>query len=110
MINNKDVIIISSIDWNFNWQERYYFREPVRLLKGTRLDVEISYDNSSDNANNPSSPPKRVTFGEQSTDEMGSMSLELAPVREPDLPEYTRAVQQHLVGSVLNLAGRRRLR
>jgi hypothetical protein len=106
--SKKDLMKIP--DWNFNWQERYYFREPVRLLKGTRLDVEISYDNSSDNANNPSSPPKRVTFGEQSTDEMGSMSLELAPVREPDLLEYTRAVQQHLVGSVLNLAGRRRLR
>jgi hypothetical protein len=106
--SRKDLMNIP--DWNFNWQERYYFREPVRLSKGTRLDVEIAYDNSTDNPNNPSSPPKRVTFGEQSTDEMGSMSLEIAPVRERDLPEYTRAVQQHLVSSVVNLAGRRRLR
>jgi mono/diheme cytochrome c family protein len=106
--SRKDLMHIP--DWNFNWQERYYFREPVRLSKGTRLDVEIAYDNSTDNPNNPSSPPKRVTFGEQSTDEMGSMSLEIAPVRERDVPEYTRAVQQHLVSSVVNLAGRRRLR
>jgi hypothetical protein len=43
-------------NWNFNWQERYYFRTPVRLPKGTRLDVEISYDNSTGNPSNPSNP------------------------------------------------------
>src|SRR5262249_51716702 len=62
-------------DWKFNWQEGYYFKEPVRLPKGTRVDVEIAYDNSSANPTNPSDPPKRVTFGQQSTDEMGAMTI-----------------------------------
>ena len=83
-------------DWKFNWQERYYFNEFIRLPKGTRLDVQITYDNSTGNISNPSNPPKRVTFGEQSTDEMGSMTIEFVPVNAKDLPTFTAAVQQHV--------------
>jgi hypothetical protein len=93
-------------DWKFNWQERYYFSTPVRLPKGTRVDVEISYDNSTGNASNPSSPPKRVTFGEQSTDEMGSVTIEIVPVNEADLPQYAIAVQTHLQDAIANLIRR----
>ena len=95
-------------DWKFNWQERYYFdgKTPVRLPKGTRIDVEISYDNSSSNPNNPNNPPKRVTFGEQSTDEMGSVTIEIVPVNQTDLPVYANAVQAHLQQSVANLVRR----
>ncbi len=56
--------------WDYNWQETYFFKEPVRLKKGTRLDVEAIYDNSAKNPNNPFDPPRRVTFGEQTTNEM----------------------------------------
>jgi hypothetical protein len=101
--SRRDLIEIP--DWDFNWQERYYFKEPVRLAKGTRLEVEIAYDNSSQNPSNPNSPPKRVTFGQQSTDEMGSMSIEVVAVRERDLPEFARALQQHLQDAVRNGLG-----
>jgi hypothetical protein len=89
-------------DWRFNWQERYYFREPVRLPKGTRIDVEIAYDNSSGNPSNPSVPPKRVRFGQQSSDEMGSVTIEFIPVNERDLPQYAAEVRRHLQRSVVN--------
>jgi hypothetical protein len=89
-------------DWKFNWQERYYFKDFVKLPKGTRLDVEISYDNSSDNLSNPNNPPKRVTFGEQSTDEMGSITIEMVAADERDLPQYATAMQQHLQEVLLN--------
>jgi hypothetical protein len=56
--------------WNFNWQDDYRFAQPFTLPKGTRLEVTASYDNSADNPANPSSPPKRVTWGEGTTDEM----------------------------------------
>ena len=75
-------------------------KTPVRLPKGTRIETEIAYDNSKDNPNNPNSPPHRVTFGQQSTDEMGSMSIEFAAVRERDLLEYASAAQEHLQSSV----------
>ena len=101
-------------DGDFNWQERYYFTDPVRLPAGTRIDVEIVYDNSSGNPSNPSDPPRRVTFGRESTDEMGSMSLEIVPVNEGDLPSYTAAVRQYLQASffrgVRNLGRGRRSR
>jgi len=89
-------------DWKFNWQERYYFKNFIRLPKGTKLDVQITYDNSTGNVSNPSNPPKRVTFGEQSTDEMGAMTIELVPVNARDLPTFTAAVQQHVQEAVAN--------
>jgi hypothetical protein len=57
-------------DWNFYWQDNYVYHEPVRLPRGTRLDVMSRYDNSAENPLNPSKPPKRVLFGNGSTDEM----------------------------------------
>lgn len=57
-------------DWNFNWQDQYLFDQPRRLPKGTRLDVSAAYDNSEGNPLNPNSPPKLVTWGEQTPDEM----------------------------------------
>ncbi|MFN0054248.1 MAG: redoxin domain-containing protein [Planctomycetales bacterium] len=62
--------LIHITDWNFNWQDQYLFAEPLRLSKGTRLEVEGWFDNSSANPLNPHTPPQRVTWGEQTTDEM----------------------------------------
>ncbi|RCS47807.1 alkyl hydroperoxide reductase [Bremerella cremea] len=56
--------------WDFNWQDEYMYSDPFTLPAGTVVTVEARYDNSSDNPANPSSPPERVTFGEQTTDEM----------------------------------------
>jgi mono/diheme cytochrome c family protein len=71
-------------DWDFAWQDRYFFQELVPLPKGTRLDVEIHWDNSAENPRNPSSPPVRVKWGEESKDEMGSISLIVVPGKESD--------------------------
>ncbi len=57
-------------DWDFNWQETYVFKEPVKLPKGSHVDLVAYYDNSSGNPNNPNNPPKQVTWGEETTDEM----------------------------------------
>lgn len=62
--------IVEIPQWNFNWQDDYRFAEPLRLPKGTRLEVEAVYDNSENNPANPSSPPVRVTWGEETTHEM----------------------------------------
>jgi hypothetical protein len=71
-------------DWDFSWQDRYYFQQLVPLPEGTRLDVEIHWDNSAENPRNPSVPPVRVTWGEESKDEMGSVSLIAVPQKESD--------------------------
>lgn len=62
--------LIGIKDWDYNWQETYYFKEPIKAASGTKFEVEATYDNSSSNPLNPNSPPKPVRFGEQTTDEM----------------------------------------
>jgi hypothetical protein len=57
-------------DWNFYWQDNYVYREPVTLPAGTRVAIEGIYDNSAGNPHNPSRPPRRVLFGNDSDEEM----------------------------------------
>ena len=69
-------------DWDFNWQEMYHYREFVDLPAGTRLDMVAHFDNSADNPNNPSRPPKTVRWGEETTDEMCLAFIEMVPYEE----------------------------
>ena len=72
-------------NWEFTWQDQYLFQDLVHLPKGTRLDGELTYDNSANNVRNPHTPPVRVTWGENSTDEMGSLLLSVVPTNAADL-------------------------
>ena len=83
-------------DWDFAWQEQYTYKDYVLLPKGTRLDGTISYDNSDDNPRNPSSPPRHVTWGEQSSDEMGSVGIQVVAVNDADMPTLKAAYAQHV--------------
>jgi Copper type II ascorbate-dependent monooxygenase, C-terminal domain len=62
--------LVEIADWDYNWQETYFFKEPLPLKAGTRLDLEAIYDNSTNNPNNPFNPPRAVTLGEQTFNEM----------------------------------------
>lgn len=79
-------------DWDFNWQGAYQFRDAVALPKGTRIDIEAHYDNTSDNPSNPRNPPLEVRYGEQTTDEMCLCSLHFYA----DTPEDYKAVERAL--------------
>ncbi len=57
-------------NWDFNWQMSYRYAQPIKLPRGTKLNLIATYDNTTKNPNQPSSPPKLVQFGEQTTDEM----------------------------------------
>lgn len=65
--------------WDLNWQAVYRCRKPLFLPKGTLISMRFHYDNSAANPRNPNSPPRRVTAGNQSTDEMGHLWLQLLP-------------------------------
>lgn len=82
-------------DWDFTWQDRYYYANEIPLPKGTRLDVEIHWDNTEDNPRNPSNPPIEVRWGEQSKDEMGSVTLVGVPHQESDLPLLREDLAKH---------------
>lgn len=68
--NGKTKPLIWVKDWDFNWQDQYHFAKPIRLPRGTRINVTAWLDNSAGNPMNPNSPPKRVKWGEQTSDEM----------------------------------------
>ena len=72
--------------WDFDWQDDYHFSVPVRLPAGTRVDFEYTYDNSAANPNNPSSPPRPVAYGLESTDEMATLSMTLVADEREERP------------------------
>jgi Flp pilus assembly protein TadD len=64
-------------DWNQSWQAVYPYAEPVFLPKGTVIYMSYHYDNSAANPRNPFHPPRLVVGGNQSTDEMSHLWLQV---------------------------------
>jgi hypothetical protein len=67
--SGKMETLLSVPSYDFNWQTIYQFPEPKKLPAGTWILCSGGFDNSSLNPNNPS-PEKRITWGEQSFNEM----------------------------------------
>ena len=81
--NGATTPLILIRNWDFNWQGDYRYAEPVPLPKGSTVTMQYTYDNSTNNLRNPNHPPKEVTYGEQSSDEMAELWLQLR-VRNAD--------------------------
>ena len=60
--------------YDFNWQLVYYLEKPLQLPKGSRVEVTAHWDNSANNPHNPN-PAATVRWGNQSWDEMLSLSM-----------------------------------
>ena len=89
-------------DWDFNWQNAYRYKTPLELPKGTRIDMEYTYDNSENNPHNPAHPPVRIHWGEQTRDEMALVFLSLVLPTRADIPELQRNVRAQYVDQVLS--------
>jgi len=83
-------------DWDFAWQGTYDYKQFVRLPKGTVVRGEVIWDNSADNTRNPNVPPIRITWGEGSNDEMGSVGFRVLAADEKDLPILRNAIRRHV--------------
>jgi peroxiredoxin len=55
--------------WDFNWQNVYQLKEPLKLPKGAKIHAVAHWDNTSNNPYNPD-PKATVKFGLQTWDEM----------------------------------------
>ena len=77
-------LLIKISDWDMNWQAVYRYEQPVALPAGSLLTMRWTYDNSADNIRNPNSPPKRVTAGNRSSDEMAHLWIQVLPKRAED--------------------------
>lgn len=60
--------------YDFHWQRTYWYTEPRQLPAGTKVEVELQWDNSAANPFNPD-PSAAVVFGAGTEDEMGNVNL-----------------------------------
>ncbi|HEX2344812.1 MAG TPA: tetratricopeptide repeat protein [Vicinamibacterales bacterium] len=96
-------------DWNFYWQGEYRYAVPVDLPKGTTIAMRYTYDNSAKNSRNPHSPPRRIVYGGQSSNEMANTWMQIVPKAAGDLAQlkedYARkAATRYVAGYVAMLA------
>ena len=82
--NGKKIWLLHIDPWDFNWQDDYRYKKPVRIKAGSRIFMEYTYDNSSDNPFNFNIPPKQIFYGLQSQDEMGDLILQVLTKNESD--------------------------
>ena len=71
--------LIHIANWDFNWQDEYTYVQPVALPRGTTVSAKYVYDNSAGNPHNPHTPPVRVRFGPEATDEMCEVLVQMVP-------------------------------
>jgi mono/diheme cytochrome c family protein len=62
-------------DWDFHWQGFYFYRTPIALPAGSWIELMAAWDNSEQNPRNPNKPPRDVSWGEKTTDEMGHAAI-----------------------------------
>jgi mono/diheme cytochrome c family protein len=75
--DGSDLPLIWIKDWDWNWQEQYQYASPLTIQRGTVVHMRFRYDNSADNPRNPTIPPRRVRFGEQTSDEMALVFFQI---------------------------------
>ena len=87
--------------WDFNWQGEYWYQEPMQLTKGSRVGMRFFYDNSTNNLANPSHPPKPVSYGLNSTDEMAELWLIFRLKSPADRAAFNQAVVPKMAREVV---------
>ncbi|MDZ4679814.1 MAG: hypothetical protein SGI94_05195 [Saprospiraceae bacterium] len=70
--------------WDFKWQMIYQFKKLLKLPKGSVIYAEAVFDNTSANGLNPNFPPKTVTYGWGTKDEMMNLIFEYLDYEEGD--------------------------
>lgn len=88
--------LISIADWDFRWQEVYRFAQPIPLPAGTAVTMRYVYDNSQSNPRNPNKPPKRVTWGQNTANEMGDLWLQVVAHGDEDLRTLSADVSRRM--------------
>ena len=94
------VTLIRILNWDFNWQQQYVYRKPIRLPADSRVEMEFTYDNTAANPHNPNSPPKRVVYGPGSLDEMAGLHITVAPVEESDSEELSQTLWGKMIRTI----------
>ncbi|MEW6126969.1 MAG: hypothetical protein AB1757_08015 [Acidobacteriota bacterium] len=73
--DGTEQILIWSRGHKYDWQQTYYFKEPLLFPKGTRIEVTAYFDNSENNPANPNDPPKTLRWSEISGEPLCVLSV-----------------------------------
>jgi tetratricopeptide (TPR) repeat protein len=92
--DGRSELLIAIADWDFRWQDVYRYAKPLVLPQGTRIAMRYTYDNSEANVRNPHRPPARVVWGQNTSDEMGDLWIQLAARRNADYTTLNEDVQR----------------
>ena len=79
--DGREEVILNVPRYDFNWQLTY--RTSKLIPKGSRIETQFVYDNSTSNRYNPD-PRKWVYYGNQSWEEMGTANMGFLVPREVD--------------------------
>jgi tetratricopeptide (TPR) repeat protein len=99
----KPLIFIRA--WDFDWQDVYRYTAPVFLPAGTTIRMEYTYDNSAANRRNPNRPPRRVTYGQQTSDEMAELWFQVVARTDADRATLKASLLEKVLPE--EIAGRR---
>ncbi|HEU4390671.1 MAG TPA: hypothetical protein VFV34_22900 [Blastocatellia bacterium] len=102
-------ILLSVPRYDFNWQTRYEFLEPIAAPKGSRIDCVAHFDNSPGNRSNPD-PTRLVKWGPQTWDEMMIGFIEYTLDHQQLQPTLQKPAQQRSTDSRQPLANAPELR
>src|SRR5258708_5299980 len=89
--------LISIKNWDFDWQDVYQYVRPVFLPRGTTVVMRWRYDNSVGNRRNPNQPPRRVTYGQRTSDEMSELWFQAVPRRPSDRDPLAASIRSKVL-------------
>lgn len=103
MADGSDISLINIPDWDFDWQDEYRFAgdKTVLMPAGTVVEFDYTFDNSAENPQNPTDPPVRVLYGQNATDEMAELLLQVLTKSPDDLMTLDQYAQYNaLAGEI----------
>lgn len=91
-LKNDTIPLIKIDNWNFRWQYFYTFEKMLKIPAGSEIIVDATYDNTTNNPDNPFNPPKtiseRIGFNGRgsmrTSDEMLQFIINYLPYKQGD--------------------------
>ena len=82
--DGETIPLIKIENWDFNWQSTYLYKNLLKIPAGSVILVAATYDNTQTNNANPHNPPKDISYGWNSTDEMCNLIIYYVDYTEGD--------------------------
>lgn len=76
--------LIKIDNWDFNWQMTYQFKKLLKITAGSTIIIEANYDNTAENQENMFNPPRDISYGWGTKDEMMNLIFYFVDYKEGD--------------------------